>query len=408
MSCMNNLTKNIDYWVACSAGVDSVVLVRLFKALNKNFGILHCNFKLRGESSDKDESFVRSIADEMNVPLKVSVFDVSKYIENEGGNTQLAARNLRYQWFEEIKNETKAKIVLGHHMDDQIETFFLQLKRGGKLRGLSCMPLSNNGFIRPLLKYSKEEIYALARNNDWLWREDLSNQKSDYLRNFYRNKLIPVLKNNNKISENQVIELVNDFQTVLNYVECYLTSRFDFTKDVEIHFYQWDKWPYWIKQLFISLAKVAPLSVNEIERLRDSQKGKYLSNSYRSIWNEGSYFRIKYEDRTISYLNFEINICSLSDVVYKKDEIFIDYAKVVGGLSIREWRQGDSFHPLGMKGQKKVAKFLRDKKVPSSLKKNFPVVVDDANNVVGVAGICPDERYKLDELTELVFQVRRL
>lgn len=407
MFCMNKLNKNIDYWVACSAGVDSVVLVRLFKALNKNFGILHCNFKLRGEASDEDESFVRSLSNEINAPLKVKVFDIPNYIKNEGGNTQLAARNLRYQWFEEIKTETNGEIVLGHHKDDQIETFFLQLKRGGKLRGLSCMSISHNGYIRPLLKYSKEDIYALAKNNAWLWREDLSNQKSDYLRNFYRNELIPILKISN-INESQVVELVKDFQILLNNVEDYLTSIFDFTRNVEVHFEQWDSWPFWVKHLFASSAGIAPISVDEIDKLRRTQKGKYLSNHYRTIWNEGNCFLIKSEDKTKSNLNFEINTCSISEVSFNNGEIYIDYEKVGSQISLREWREGDKFQPLGMKGQKKVAKFLRDKKIPSSSKKNFPLVVDVKGNIVGVAGICPDERYKLDESTKWVFHIKEV
>lgn len=402
---MNNPNSHIDYWVACSGGVDSVVLVRLFKALNKNFGVLHCNFKLRGEESEKDEVFVRNLANEINIPFEVRAFDVQEYIDENGGNTQLAARNMRYQWFEEIKRETNAQVALAHHKDDQVETFFLQLRRGGKLKGLSGMTTSKNGFIRPLLNYSKDEIYALAKKNKWLWREDLSNQKSDYLRNYYRNELIPVFQSTNNINSS-VIELISDFQTILGFAENYLDSQFDFSKDVLISFDVWDKWSYWMKHLFISAAGVSPLPVKEINRLRESDKGKYLSNQFMSIWNEGDCFLIKSNENKDSFSNFQILLSAKEDIIYKKGEVFIDKDKVNGKVSLRMWKEGDKFQPLGMQGQKKVSKFLRDKKVPSSEKESYPVVVDESGQVVGVCGMCPDERFKLEETSKWVFRIK--
>jgi tRNA(Ile)-lysidine synthase len=401
---MNNSNNHIDYWVACSGGVDSVVLVRLFKSLNKNFGVLHCNFKLRGEASEKDEDFVRNLANEINVPIEVRVFNIQEYINENGGNTQLAARNLRYQWFEEIKRDANAQIVLGHHKDDQVETFLLQLRRGGKIKGLSSMTTYNNGYLRPLLNYTKEEIYSLARKNNWLWREDLSNKKPDYLRNFYRNDLIPVFEVENEL-KSQVVELVHDFQTILLFAEHYLSYRYDFSKDVHVSFEKWDEWPYWMKHLLISRSGVLPISVKEVNRLKKSHKGKYLKNKHKSIWNEGDYFLIKSSENDDLFSDYQILLCAKKDVVYKKGEVFIDIDKVKGKVSLRNWREGETFQPLGLNGQKKVSKFLRDKKVPSSKKESYPVIIDESDQVVGVCGMCPDESFKLDENSKWLYRI---
>jgi len=403
---MSSSKNQYDYWVACSGGVDSIVLVRLFKELNKNFGILHCNFKLRGVDSDNDEEFVRNLADEIDVPIKVRVFDVNNYIKEQGGNVQLAARNLRYRWFEEVKSKYKAKIVLGHHKDDQIETFLLQLRRGGKLKGLSSMPLLNEGYVRPLLSYSKLEIYDLARQNNWAWREDSSNKKSDYLRNYYRNELIPSFENISWL-KTEILGLVQNFQVLLNFSERYLNQRFNFSKDVEVSFSLWDSWAFWLKQLFVSESGIAPISVKEVDRLRNSQKGKYLSNEFKSIWNEGNRFLMRSSNDFIAFPEYQIKtISSSTNVDYKEDDVFIDKDKVQGNIRLRKWREGESFQPLGMKGQKKISKFLRDRKVSSSEKKNYPVIVDETDQIIGVARMCPDERYKVDEKTNNILVIK--
>lgn len=403
---MNNSKDHIDFWIACSGGVDSVVLVRLFKALNKNFGILHCNFKLRGNDSDKDENFVRDLADEIDVPIKVKVFDVKQYIEGNGGNTQLAARDLRYQWFEDVKSKSNARIVLGHHKDDQVETFLLQLKRGGKLKGLSSMIIYNKGYFRPLLKYTKEEVYDLAIRNGWYWTEDLSNKESDYQRNYYRNELIPNFKDENALKA-QVIDLVEDFQVLLIFVEQYLVHQFDFSKDVKVSFDLWDSWPYWFKHLFISKSGISPLSVREVDRLRATEKGKYLKNDNICIWNEGDTFYIGSENKPLTSSDYEVKLISVEDVEYREGEVFLDKGKVHGQVSLRLLRRGDTFQPLGMKGKKKVSKFLKDRKVLSSQKKSYSVIVDETNRVLGIAGMCPDECFKVDENTKRVYRIKK-
>lgn len=403
---MNSSKNHIDYWIACSGGVDSVVLVRLFKELNKNFGILHCNFKLRRGDSEKDENFVRELADEIEVPFQVKVFDVRNYIKENGGNTQLAARNLRYQWFEEVKVKLNTKIVLGHHKDDQIETFFLQLRRGGKLRGLSCMPNSMNGYIRPLLNYSKDEIYKLARINNWSWREDSSNFRNYYKRNLYRNELIPCFENNN-FDKEKVTELVADFQSVLKFTNDYLTQNFDFKSDISISFKSWNAFPEWMKHEFLRLVNCSKISSNEIARIERSQKGKYLCGNDTKIWNEGDHFKFqKQSTLREAKIEIEVKVVIFKDVVFEQDCLYLDGEKLSGKLSARYWQNGDVFQPIGMKGTKTISKFLRDKKIQSSRKRKTPVLVDENNRVLGVFGYCPDDKFKIQRTSNLIFKVK--
>lgn len=404
---MSSSRNHIDYWIACSGGADSVVLVRLFKELGKSFGILHCNFKLRGNDSDEDENFVRNLAAEINVPLKVKNFDVQKYIKMNGGNTQLAARNLRYEWFDEIKSKLEANIVLGHHKDDQIETFFLQLRRGGKLKGLSGMPKNRANYLRPLLDYTKGEIYNLAKINSWFWREDVSNKKSDYLRNLYRNELIPAFEDIESI-KNQAIDLIEGFQSLLLLTEQYLTDQYDFSKELKVSFAKWDLMPYWMKHILLSKSELFPISVKEVERLRTSEKGKSLKTQSKAIWNEGDGFLIvNSSDKTLDF-NCEIDLIRVEEVIFEEGIVFIDKDKVKGALSIRKWEKGESFYPLGMLEQKKVSKFLRDRKVDSSKKRSHFVIVDDSNQIVGVLKMCPDNRFKIDEDSSWAYRVKYL
>ena len=402
---MSSSQSHIDYWIACSGGVDSVVLVHLFKELDKSFGILHCNFKLRANDSDEDEKFVRNLADEIDVPVKVKSFDVQEYIKENGGNTQLAARNLRYEWFDEIKSKSQAYIVLGHHKDDQIETFFLQLRRGGKLSGLSGMPINRANYLRPLLEYTKDEIYDLAKKNSWFWREDVSNRKSDYLRNLYRNELIPAFEDSEYI-KNQTIDLIERFQSLLLLTEQYLLSQYDFSKEIKISFTQWDLMPFWMKHVLLSKSGLSSISVQEVERLRISEKGKSLKTQSTAIWNEGDGFLIVNNSDETPDFNYEVDLIPVEDILFEEGVVFIDKDKVKGALSIRKWEKGESFYPLGMQVQKKVSKFLRDRKVDSSKKQSYQVIVDDSNSIVGIQGMCPDNRFKITKDTNWVYRVK--
>jgi len=182
--------------VACSGGVDSVVLADLLKKMNFTIALAHCNFSLRGSESDEDETFVIDLADKYSIPIFTETFETERFASEHKMSIQMAARELRYQWFEEIANDFKFDYVLtGHHADDDLETFFINLSRGTGLRGLTGIPEVNDQIIRPLKPFSRNEILEYAKKEKLYWREDSSNRKTDYLRNKIRLEVLPNYKN---------------------------------------------------------------------------------------------------------------------------------------------------------------------------------------------------------------------
>ncbi len=193
----NNLSflKDKKLLIAVSGGLDSVVLTHLCHALDFDISLAHCNFNLRGLESDEDEAFVNQLADKLSVPVFVKKFETKIYASENKLSTQVAARDLRYQWFNELCNEKSFDYILtGHHLDDDLETFFINLSRGTGLRGLDGIPAKINSVVRPMLVFSRNEILQFAESKQLKWREDSSNTQRDYLRNKLRLDVIPNYK----------------------------------------------------------------------------------------------------------------------------------------------------------------------------------------------------------------------
>ncbi|MEX1193139.1 MAG: tRNA lysidine(34) synthetase TilS [Brumimicrobium sp.] len=395
-----------EYWVACSGGVDSMVATRLLFELGKKVGVLHCNFQLRGKDSENDEKFVTELSESLNIPILKQQFDVATYLKENGGNTQLAARKLRYNWFEEIKNKTNAIIVLGHHQDDQIETFLLQLQRGGRVDGLASMAVFQNNYFRPLLNYRKDEIYALALNNKWKWREDTSNQEDKYKRNLYRNKLIPLLKIQNLDFQNILI-LIDDFQLLANYLKNLDWKLPKVDSFHKVTFDLWLKLSLWLKYDLLKKLNLTDFSVKELDKLSKSIKGTNIESNNFTIWNEGCHFIVTPKDIYSDSFELKVEEVNKSEIEFGDEAIYLDKDKVVGNLGMRKWRAADKFQPLGMKGRKLVSDFLIDKKIPAFRKKNIRVLTCN-NGVIGVFGYMPDQKVKVTEQTTKVYRVSKV
>ncbi|MBT8184301.1 MAG: tRNA lysidine(34) synthetase TilS, partial [Eudoraea sp.] len=181
--------------LACSGGVDSVVLVHLCESIKLNYAIAHCNFRLRGEESDKDEKLVEELANKFGVEYHVTHFDTIGYVNKNKVSVQMAARELRYAWFAELMAEKHYDyVVTAHHADDTLETFIINLSRGTGIEGLMGIPASSSTVMRPLLIFSRKDILDYAREKNIIWREDPSNEDLKYLRNKIRHQIVPVLK----------------------------------------------------------------------------------------------------------------------------------------------------------------------------------------------------------------------
>ena len=201
------------FFIAVSGGIDSMVLVHLFQTIGFPFAILHCNFQLRGKESDGDMEFVRNYADKFDIPWSIGNFETKAYAKEMKVSTQVAARELRYDWFDEQLAEKEFDYVLtAHHADDSLETFMINLSRGTGLEGLLGIPAMNNTIIRPMLIFTRDEIEAYAKENDIQWREDSSNASDNYLRNKIRHHLAPVLKDINP-------NFIDSFQKTIDYLQ---------------------------------------------------------------------------------------------------------------------------------------------------------------------------------------------
>ena len=393
--------NNVEYWIACSGGLDSVCLVYLLNNLKKNIGILHCNFKLRGEESDGDEVFVRNLAQQLNIPIQVSVFDVDSYKKATKTNTQLAARELRYNWFNEVKQKYSAKIVLGHHRDDQRETFLLQLMRGASVNGLAAMPLNRNGYIRPLLGYTKKQLLQIAHKNKWSWREDSSNQLDDYARNDLRINLLPLLEKND-VELRLIDELILGYQELHKQVEN--TKLQIGVGDYQISLLQWENLPVIYQKTLLEDLGFGKNNHDLVLQIVQSNKGAFALQNDVELWNEGNYLLFKRSIETKKIPKLIITPVQKEDIDFSVQDLFIDGDKVKGVINLRYWTDGDEFSPLGLQGVKKVSDFLKDKKVRSSDKKK-QLVLCDRQGIIGVVGFVPSNRVKITAATKHFFRL---
>ncbi|MFP4845873.1 tRNA lysidine(34) synthetase TilS [Winogradskyella sp. PE311] len=411
--------------IAVSGGVDSVVLSCLCKKLDFNFALAHCNFNLRAEESNKDENFILKLGDQLGAEVFVQNFDTQGYADVNKLSIQMAARELRYHWFAELADRLHFDYILtAHHADDNLETFLINLTRGTGLNGLTGIPLVNNNVIRPLLNYSRETIIKYALDNNILWREDRSNESRKYLRNKLRHDVVPILKeiNPNLLESFQnTIDNLNDTADIvdesLNAVAKRAITKID-DNGITYKISEFKKVNNPKAYLFEMFKAYGFTEWNDVLDLLGAESGKQvLSKTHRLIkhreflilteFPDGRHKVIKIkESSVISYfpsggLHFK-NVDHIKD---KNDsKIYLDKGKLKYPLELRQWKEGDYFYPLGMKGKKKISKYLKDEKLSLVEKENTWVLTSEGN-IIWVIGKRADERYKVTEATSSILKI---
>ncbi|MEO6613517.1 MAG: tRNA lysidine(34) synthetase TilS [Chitinophagaceae bacterium] len=424
--------------LAVSGGVDSVVLCELCKQAACDFAIAHCNFRLRGEESERDEQFVRNLANRYGVDIFVKGFDTEKYAVDEKLSIQEAARKLRYDWFVELVfngpltiDHGPIHLLTAHHADDNIETLLMNFFRGTGLHGLTGIPAILDYIRRPLLVFSKEELLAFAKEQNLDYVEDSSNQSSKYTRNFFRNEIIPALsKVYPQVRENLYANIERFKETEKLYLQSLaaLKKKLCRVKGKEVHI------P--VKQLmaFNNRALVYGIisdygfqerQVEEVFKLAQSDSGKYIQspgNSYRIIkhrhWfiisptdsTEAGNILIEEGDKEISYpggtLQFETTTTKNHKPKTTNSGACLDAKDIHFPLLLRKWKTGDYFYPLGMKKKKKINRFLIDLKLPATVKENT-WIIESEQRIIWVVGQRIDERFKVTEKTSILLGVTR-
>jgi tRNA(Ile)-lysidine synthase len=377
--------------VACSGGIDSMVLLHVLVKLNYRPKVLHVNYQLRGSDSDLDEAFINQYCTENKLQFELLRIDLKSQLECFGGNLQQEARKVRYDFFKS-KTDDESVVLLAHHADDQVETFFLNLARGGGIMGLSCMLEENGIYVRPLLSFFKEEIRLFAKNEGVNWREDVSNYKIDYARNKLRTIFIPQMEAFNSGLKKQILLLIEQFQCTqkaLAFKIRPLVNEVIETNTLKLEVFDELK-PQEINE-FIRLLDLKPTFSDRLMKLRYSENGKILKcvkGKFVKIVKEENAFRfldsleIK-ESKHFLFIEKNVELPSMFD----KSTLYINPEKINGKLNLRYWRKGDRIRPIGLEGSKLVSDVLKDAKIPLSQKAE-QLIVHDEQHVLWIVGHC--------------------
>ncbi|WP_299669758.1 tRNA lysidine(34) synthetase TilS [uncultured Polaribacter sp.] len=395
--------------IAISGGVDSVVLTHLLSALKFDISLAHCNFQLRAEESNLDETAVRNLGDKLHLKTFVTTFHIAST-----GSVQLAARKLRYDWFQKIIETHHFDVVLtAHHADDNLETFLINFTRGSGLDGFTGIPEINGNIVRPLLPFSREEIINFARENAIPWREDQSNASTKYVRNKIRHQVVPILKEINpnlldtfsKTIENltegkQIIKDRVDEVSEQLFFEKDKTLRFDISKIQQLsnpkaYLYQLLKkfnFTEWTDIYNLLSAQSGKQVFSKSHVLLKDRESLILSERDFEIVEEASYLIPKntLEIKKPVHLTFD-------KVEEKSSEnlqtIYVDTTKISFPLIVRKWQNGDYFYPSGMKGKKKLSKYFKDEKLSLLEKQQTWLLCNNNNAIIWVINKRQDHRY---------------
>jgi len=405
-----NHSQQKTYLLAVSGGVDSMVLADLFQISGFSFHIAHINYHLRNQDSNQDQKLVSDFCAKHKIPFHL--YEVSEKDNQPENSIQNWARELRYQFFREIqKKENLEFLVTAHHLNDQLETFIINLSKASGIRGLSGIPKNENGIVRPLLDFSKDEIYDFANQNQIEFREDLSNQKTDYLRNKVRHIVIPELEKINAdflTNFSKSISYINktkDFlhKTVKEKIEALkinssenqiIIDKLKFSEEADLIRYE-------------ILKRFGFSDENEMQKVLTAQTGSlFLNSDYQLVINRNELiFNKKSEvgnqtpEKAVVFLEIIENEIIIPGKIKNEIKEFgncfwrIDKNKIQLPLKLRRKQESDIFFPIGMIGKKKISKFFKDEKLSILAKQKIWLLCDADEQILGILPFRQDGRF---------------
>ena len=404
--------------VALSGGADSVALLRVLLALGYPCECAHCNFHLRGEESDRDEAFVRALCQHLGVVLHVKHFATEEYAHQHGWSIEMAARELRYDWFKELRQEREASVIaVAHHRDDSVETILLNLIRGTGIQGLKGIQAKNGWIVRPLLQESRNTIedYLSYLRQDYV--TDSTNLQDEYMRNKIRLNILPMMKELNPSVMESIFEMGERLAEVAGIYQrnrheainkCIKRVENDLCC-IRINDVLNDEAPASLLHELLSPYGFRTAQEKDImHAMRQDQSGKrFYTNEFELLRDrEELIVQRRRMQEYLPELQIEEREVTPDFIIPKCKEIAcIDADKAKGPLEIRKWKQGDKFIPFGMKGKKKVSDYLTDRKY-TLFQKEKQCVVCHGEDIVWLVNERSDNRYRVTESTRKVLILR--
>ena len=403
---------------ALSGGADSVALLLALLELGYAVEAMHCNFHLRGEESDRDEMFVRDFCATHNVPLHVRHFDTKTEAVRTGESLEMAARRLRYGWFEEIADETDGTICVAHHADDNVETMLLNLIRGAGLHGLTGMAFENDwGILRPLLTTTRAEILDFLQSRSQSFVTDSTNADTAFRRNKIRHELLPLLREMNPSINRTLTETMFRLRQAEEFIDIADSSE-----------------TFRIRHELMGYG----FSITQILQMEDAREGAFVITTHHPKYPGREVMLTKHRgELTVGLLPPSIPPTPLlgndftrlkgyttsfddADIVFyacrmpidgivnlrDRNRVYLDIAALKGRLYVRSVQKGDRFQPFGMKGTKLVSDYLTDRK-RSRLDKLAALVVCDDNGILWLVGETIDQRAAVGNTTTEVVCIER-
>ncbi|MCL2414109.1 MAG: tRNA lysidine(34) synthetase TilS [Bacteroidales bacterium] len=367
--------------VAVSGGLDSIVLLDLLKKHSLNdLAIVHCNFQLRGKDSNEDEKFVKNLAKSYGLPIFHKRFDTKAEQKKSKESVQMTARNLRYTYFSDVlEKENYDYVAVAHHADDQIETFFINLLRGSGVKGLRGMLPKREQIIRPLLKFSRQNLENYAEKNNLEYREDITNSDDYYLRNNIRHNLIPCLETFDKSAKANILQSMENLQSL----------ETQSLQDLET----------------LQKCGFSARQIRSIQKAEHSGK-QFASKTHRAITHNEQLI-IEPLARTCSPCQqMTINIVDIKDFVLNTNpEVAqLDLDKLRFPLTLRHWEKGDFFIPFGQRGKQKLSDFFINQKL-SRFDKERIWLLCSGNDIAWIIGHRIDNRFKISHTTKRILVV---
>jgi tRNA(Ile)-lysidine synthase len=412
--------------VGISGGADSVALLHILVSLGYKCIAAHCNFNLRGDESFRDEQFTIDFTKRLQVPLCKISFETNKYAQENRLSVEMAARELRYRWFEELLNTYDADAVaVAHHRDDSVETLLINLTRGSGLTGLTGIKPKNGNVVRPLLCVSREDIYAYIENNGLEYVTDSSNSSDIYTRNFIRLKVIPLLEEINPSVKASLARTANHlYDASLIYNHSIEEARRVIIQNNRLSISALLSFPAPATILYEMLKPYgfSRTVCESIFTVLDKDSGKIFYSSTHRLLKDRSDLLIDVlsgEDNRAYLINLEDDNVDLpvelkpeivvikEDYQIEKDKKFayFDFDKLSFPLVLRHWQEGDWFVPFGMKGKKKISDYFNDKKF-SLFDKEKTWLLCSGQDVIWIVGERTDNRYRIEKTTKRVLKLK--